>query len=228
MARPEWERLWSDLHYVGFDLDRAVRAAEEVRHLTDRVHLPFLRRLLRDDNFFVPEVAAGPYAAIEGLRALPLLLEAEVRGIADHHDNDGLDHVITDLVETHPAEAAPVLLRLLRKRKATDRAAGAWLLGCLAPEISLEPLLRCLRDKSPEVRSEAAGSLSSFQGHPGVLESLSRVALNDNDSAVRRSAISALGWLGDRGAIPTLRTILADPAEEDAAFARAALSRLGR
>jgi bilin biosynthesis protein len=227
MARPEWDRLWADLHYVGFDLDRAGKAAEEVQRLTDRVHLPFLRRLLRDDNFFVREVAAAPYAAVEGLRALPLLLEAHTKGIADHHDNDGLDHVITNLVVTQACEAVPVLLCLLRKRNAADRAAAAWLLGYVAENISPEPLLRCLRDKNAEVRSAAAGALSSFQGRPGVLEGLVRVALNDSDGDVRRSAIHSLGWLGDRGAIPTLRTILADPAEEDAAPAREALSRLG-
>jgi HEAT repeat protein len=56
---------------------------------------------------------------------------------------------------------------------------------------------------------------------------LARVALNDEDRDARWSAIDALGWLGDRGAIPTLRLILQDPAEEDSGVARTALRRLG-
>jgi HEAT repeat protein len=86
MAHPHWDRLLSDMHGVVHDLGRGVAAAEEVARMTHRSHLPFLRRLLRDDSFFVREAAAAPYAAIEGIRALPLLLEAHVRGIADGHD----------------------------------------------------------------------------------------------------------------------------------------------
>jgi HEAT repeat protein len=134
--------------------------------------------------------------------------------------------VITALVTTHRAEIAPLLLRMLRKRSAPDRAAAAWLLGYVASEVSPEPLLRSLKDKSAEVRSAATGALSSFPGQPGVLERLAEVALNDEDSEVRRSAISSLGWLGDRGAIPVLQSIIQDPAEEDSAVARIALQRL--
>jgi HEAT repeat protein len=141
--------------------------------------------------------------------------------------NDGLDAVITGLVSAQPAEVTPLLLRRLRKRSAPDRATAAWLLGYVASEVSPEPLLRCLKDSSPEVRCAAAGALSSFPGQPGVLEGLAGGALNDEDSGVRQSAISSLGWLGDRGAIPTLRLILQDPAEEDSAVARMALKRLG-
>jgi HEAT repeat protein len=226
MAQAEWNRLLSDLHSV-LDLERAMAAAEEVRRMNQRSHLPFLRRLLRDTSFFVREVAAAPYAALEGIRALPLLLEAHEKGIADGHDNDGLDAVITDLVQAQSAaEIAPLLLRRLRKRSASDRAAAAWLLGFVASEVSPEPLLRCLKDKSTEVRSAAAAALSSFPGQSGVLERLAEVALNDEDRGVRRSAISSLGWLGDRGAIPTLLSIIQDPAQEDSEDARMALKRL--
>jgi HEAT repeat protein len=155
MVRPDWRRLLSDMR--GLDLGRAIAAAREVARMTHRSHLPFLRRLLRDDSFFVREAAAAPYGAVEGIRALPLLLEAHVRGIADGHDNDGLDNVITGLVLAQPAEVAPLLLRRLRKRSVPDRAAAAWLLGFVAPEVAPEPLLRCLKDRSPEVRSAAAG-----------------------------------------------------------------------
>jgi HEAT repeat protein len=194
------------------DIDQAVEAIYRLEKIADESHLPQLEQLLQDSNFFIREATAGPYAKIMGIRALPLLLQAQLRGYEDNHDNDGLDAVIIELVETHEAEATPLLMELLRSQNSESRAQAAWLLGFVASQIEPTPLVDALHDKSSEVRANAAGALSSFEGYPGVFEALSE-ALKDQDEQVRVSVASALGYLGDKRALPILRNALQDASE---------------
>jgi HEAT repeat protein len=201
------DRIVADLHDVA-DLDRAVAACDTLARAADESWLPRLHQLLATGrDFFVREAAAVPIARLEGLRALPQLLYALQRGEAEGHDNDGLASVVSDLVWANPAEAAPRLLQMIREPAERQRADAAWLWGFAAEALTPEPLLTLLSDPSPRVRSAAAGSLSSFPGREDVFAGLAH-ALEDPDEGVKRSAASALGYYGDRRAIPMLQGLL--------------------
>ena len=58
--------------------------------ITDSSRIPEWERLVQDDDFFVREAAASPLINLEGIEALPLLLESLERGAREGHDNDGL------------------------------------------------------------------------------------------------------------------------------------------
>jgi HEAT repeat protein len=223
----EWEQIVADLHAAEDDVDRAVAACAALDKAADESRLPELRRLLTEGrDFFVREAAAIPIARLEGLQALSGLLLAHQRGREEGHDNDVLSAVISDLVKRAPHQAAPMLLLMLAEPSDETRSAAAWLIGFASEAIMPEPLLAALSDTSPRVRADAAGSLSSFEGHPGVFERLIRALTEDRDEQVRVSAASSLGYLGDKRALPALQAALTDPAERVRYFARYAITKL--
>ena len=217
-----FEKIINDLRFGDGDPLQVIKKLEEI---ANESHIPQLQRLLQDDNFFIRETAAGPYAQLMGVRALPLLLQAQIRGYEDGHDNDGLDAVIMELVEVRKTEISSTLLEMLTKENPKTRAQAAWLLGFVASEINPTPLFEALHDESPRVRAEAAGALSSFAGHPNVLEALLD-ALNDQDEQVRVSVVSALGDLGDTRALSALQTVLQDSSERVWCMATDAIKQL--
>ena len=223
MDEPIFDQIVTDLR--SNDVERAVQAIYRLEKVANEAHLPQLRRLLNDDDFFVREAAAHPYARLLGVQALPLLLQAQIRGYDDGHDNDGLDAVITELVETHKPEATPILLDMLTSDNPKTRGQATWLLGFVASEIEPGPLLNALNDEQPEVRANAAGALSSFENHPPVCEALIDI-LSDSHEGVRVSAASALGYLGDKRALPALQSALNDPSEQVCRTAASAIEQL--
>jgi HEAT repeat protein len=226
-VRRAWEQIIADLYGVEDDVDRAVAACSALDAAADESRLPELRRLLmQGDNFFVREAAAFPVARLEGLRALPALVHAKQRGSEEGHDNDGLNTLMADLVESHQVEAVPLLLRMLAEPSEESRSAAAWLLGFVAEAASPDALLAVLDDPSPHVRAAAAGSLSSFPNISGVADALIRLLGADVDEQVRVSAASALGYLGDKRALPALRRAFEDPEERVRTFASYAVSKL--
>lgn len=225
---PEWEQILADLRGAEDDVDRAVAACTALDVVADESRLSELRRLLTDgDDFFVREAAAVPVARLEGIRALPALLHAQQRGREEGHDNDGLNTVIVGVVESEPSEAASILLGMLAEPSEDSRCSAAWLLGFLVGFVSPGPLLDALGDPSPNVRSDAAGSLSGFGRTASVVDALIHALSTDVDDQVRVSAASALGYLGDKRALPALQLALGDPADRVRSFASDAISRIG-
>ena len=222
MEDATFEKIINDLRFGDGDALQAIKKLEEI---ANESHLPQLQRLLQDDDFFIRETAAGPYAQLMGVKALPLLLQAQIQGQADGHDNDGLDAVITELVEAHKTGVTSTLLEMLKNENSKTRAQAAWLLGFVASEINPTPLLEALHDASPEVRTEAVGALSSFAGQPNVFEALLD-ALNDQDEQVRVSIVNALGYLGDKRALTALQTGLQDSSERVRRMAAKAINQL--
>jgi len=203
MSSDDWDetvRAIRDLDRI----DEAVAACGTLDRIADASRTSALYALLDDEEFFVREAAATPLARLEGVRALPALFRAATRGELDGHDNDGLTATICDVLAAESRAAAPLLLEMLTSADAATRAHGAWALGFVVPHAPADRLIESLRsDGDARVRSCAAGSLSSFKLTAGVYEALT-TALDDSDESVRTSAISALGYLGDRRAVEVL------------------------
>ena len=223
----EWHRILENLRSTDdVDFEEACGALDQA---ADESRLPDLYRLLTEkENFCAREAAVVPVVRLAGLRALPQLLDALRLGEQEGHDNDGPAALVADLVQESPAEAAPVLLTMLRAEDPARRAHAAWLLGFAIPAATVEPLVTALSaDRSAEVRAAAAGALSSFEGSEDATNSLVR-ALDDAAEQVRISAASSLGYLGDVRAVPRLRVALEDPAAGVRASAKYALEQLQR
>lgn len=221
--QPEWEQVLVDLNSI--NADRASKAGLALTKIADESHVPELYALLQEPNFFIRESAADPLARLEGVRALPALLQALTRGSQQGHDDDTLRSIIVGLLKAHRSEAAPMLLEILDNDVATTRSNAAWALDYVSSAISAEPLLKALRDAAPDVRSAAAGSLCNFEENPQVVDELIRV-LQDSDEQVRASAAMSLGFLDDKRAVPALRDALRDPSDKVRCFAALALEDL--
>jgi HEAT repeat protein len=225
MTTSEWERILADLRAED-DVDRIVRAAEQLDALADQSHISDLHRLIQDDDWFIRETAAAPLARLEGARALPLLFHALTRGQQQGHDNDGLSTTIVSVLEEHRQACAPLLLSMLADPDPAKRAHAAWGLGWQPPEVACVPLLTALRDPDANVRGAAAGSLGSCKVD-GITDALLPL-LYDSDEQVRVDVAAALGYRGDTRAIPALQIALHDPSERVRSFAKYALERLAK
>src|SRR5258708_319566 len=88
----EWNDLLAILRDPDPEEEEEEDAGERLRATTDPSRIPDLYVLLREkDNVWVRELAAEPLARLEGIRALPALLEAQHLGRQERHDNDGLN-----------------------------------------------------------------------------------------------------------------------------------------
>lgn len=205
MQQNDWAQLIEDL-CSSDDTDRMVGASRLIAQIADQSHVAELYTLLQNDDFFVRETAAEPLARIEGLKALPMLFKAFTHGIQQGHDNDVLSHTIIELLETHKAAAAPLLLDMLAAADSETRANTAWGFGFVASEMTADPLLAMLADPDVTVQSTAIGSLGSFDHDPRVVTALLQ-ALVDANEQIRIASISALGYLGDPRAIEPLKRL---------------------
>lgn len=198
MGTAGWNQLIRDL--CSGDVDRAVRACEDISQTADETNIPDLYSLLEDDNFFIREAAAFPIARMEGVRALPALFRAFTRGIQDGHDNDGMSAAIGGLLEENQQAALPLLENMLLDDDKDVRANAAWAMGFVAEQITLAILMN-LREKESDldVRINAIGSLGSFDGYPEVVDRLVSL-LGESNEQVLISVISFLGYMGDKRA----------------------------
>lgn len=186
------------------DVDRAVEAISTLETEATPDWLPTLHEwLARRDDFFLREAAAPAVIRLEGMGCFPRLLHALHLGKREGHDNDSLQAFIFDLIESAPFDARARLLELAESEADEDRSDAAWLLGFVHQYISSDVLIGLSFDTSPDVRQSACGSLASFKGDAHVFDALTR-CLTDSDEQVRISAVSSLGYFGDRRALPFL------------------------
>lgn len=225
MITSKWERILADLRTEG-DVDRIVRASEQLDAVADQSHISDLYRLIQDDDWFIREAAAVPLARLEGAHALPLLFHALTRGQQQGQDNDDLSTTIVSVLEEHRHACAPLLLSMLADPDPAKRAHAAWGLGWQPPEVACVPLLTALCDPDANVRGAAAGSLDSCKDD-GITDALLPL-LYDSDEQVRVDVAAALGYRGDTRAIPALQTVLHDPSQRVRSFAEYSLERLAK
>jgi len=81
-------------------------------------------------------------AALAGARCLPRLLNVVRLGRFEGHDNDGLNHLITEVVESAPLHALPYLLEMATSTSEDVRSDAAWLLGFLWQSVDPSVLRR--------------------------------------------------------------------------------------
>jgi HEAT repeat protein len=224
MDEARWQSLIEALRDID-DVDRAVDACLALAEEADEEDLPRLYDLIDSDDFFIRECAADPLARLAGPEALPYLLDAQIRGWQEGHDNDGIHTILLGFIQTYPAESETMLRDFFDSQKPDERRAAACGWDWLEKHVSPEPLLAALNDPSPHVRATAAGSLGSFDGHPEVIEALIP-KLQDPDRQVRVSTASALGYLKNPQAIPALKNALKDPSMRVRSFAEEALKKL--
>lgn len=217
LSDAEWKTLLTTLRSdAEMDEDDLFAAAERLSSTSDPARVPDLYALLREKgNFWLRELAAEPLANLEGVRALPALFEAQQLGRQEGHDNDTLNFIIVELLESQQQDAVRVLLYILSDRASSQRGQAVWGLSFLPKELSLGPLLQALKDYSPEVREEAARGLSSGTFADPETVSALVAALRDPERAVRLAAAYSLGCLSGTDAVsPELaRTLRELPGE---------------
>lgn len=199
-------------------------------------------------------MAALALGRLGDVRAAPALLEAlrdQREGFAAVRAA-----AATALGELKAEAAATLYGRALVHQSGDDWQAEADLLGALRLETLAEALLEALRDPAPEVRAAAANACidlclaeppqtllptdarselpvaGSGHGRQSACPALSIAveplseALKDRDAAVRASAATALGWIGDPRAAPLLIGCLKDADERCRGAAALALGML--
>lgn len=189
------------------DVNKAVSAAKDLEREARPEWRETLYQALRvKDEFFFRELVAPAVVHLDGVSALPRLLEALRLGSDEGHDNDGLVGTIWDLTDGHKSEVAEILLPMADSADAGERESAAWLLGSVHDQVQPEVLIKLAADSESDVRQSAFGSLSLFKGNEAVFDCLVR-GLHDPESAVVRAAASSMGYFGDQRALPLLKEL---------------------
>jgi len=190
------------------NIDRSVDARDLLAAEVEMNWLPRLHQILETPgDFYIRESVAPAVIRLEGMSALPRLIVALRLGFAEGNDCDSLQADVTNLIESDPPAAIPVLLPMADSSDAGDRADAAWLLGFVHAQVPPEIFIRLAKDDIPEVRRAACGSLASLKGHEPAFQMLIS-GLDDTDENVRISAISSLGSFGDTRALPLLERLV--------------------
>ena len=129
----------------------------------------------------------------------------------EYHSVEERRKAALKLSEAVDPRAFPHLVEALGNSDGVVREFGARGLVRLNDPRSFSHLAGVLKDDLAEVRAVAADGLGKL-GDPRALGPLMRIASTDEDPAVRRTAVSALGGLGRHAApaIPILARFLAD------------------
>ncbi|MFG2059127.1 HEAT repeat domain-containing protein [Micromonospora sp. NPDC048930] len=190
-----------------------------VPHLTEA-----LDRFLDEGNFYGRDLIAGVLAGIHGVAALPALLRASARDLAD--DQDSLQAEIIDLLHGDRPAARRAVLELVTGNALELRREGLWALGFVAEAQDVELLAAATTDADPKIRSVAIASIPDSTADDRAFKVLID-ALRDLDEQVRVSAISQLGYSGRADAVMPLVALAADLAPRVRSMTAYALGQLG-
>jgi HEAT repeat protein len=187
------------------DKDPQVRwhAANGLGILHDKRSLKPLIACLQDPDPDVRHVAARGLGRLKDLEALDSLIAAL---------SDKADAVACAAAESlgrfGGQRAVEPLLGCLERPQLGLVCAEA--LGRLRDRRALQPLLRCLRHADQQTRLAAIEALGEL-GDPQAAEPIHALSRNSDESEyVRRTAVLALGKLGDKRAIKTLVPYVSD------------------
>lgn len=178
-------------------------AVHAVRAVGDRAALPALRLCVEQDSDVSIRVAAAKaLGGLEDKEALPSLIAAiRASGTPEPVRDAALEAVET--IGSDTAVKAVIELLETGDTGPSRRARLLVALGRFKAKPAVAPILGTLEDPAPEVRAAAAEALGKIGQLEGVGGPLRRL-LADRVVAVRKAAITALGVLADRNAIPEL------------------------
>jgi len=210
-----------DLIELARDPDRDVRhsAVVSLKEIRDAASVPALIEALADSYDQVGAAAAKGLEAIGDPQSIPGMIEAWGKT-----DSNMVKSFIGDAIRTLGATALPALREAVQHPNASVRSRAVGLLGELGDDSDVPVLIELLRDQSASVRWYAVQALRRHRVGPQVVESLTE-RLKDDDVAVVREAVSALGGIRDAAAVDALVACLGD---EDDQLAEAAASELER
>lgn len=212
--------------FVG-DVRPAVRmaACQALGAFRDTRGVPALEKALYDDDESIRIVAARALSDVPGPESLEVLLRVALRDESERIRS----HVVKVVGARRAREAVPRLESALRAESDMVRANAAMTLGEIGDHSSLPVLYGSLDDTYYKVRCLSAHAIARLA--PGDAEAKAavakRLAVEDNGMA-RVDLAWALGKLGDRSGLETIRTLLFRGEPEDVrAEAAIALGELG-
>lgn len=183
-----------------------------------------LDRFLDGGNFYGRDLIAGVLAGIEGVAALPVLLQASARDLGD--DQDSLQAEIIELLHADRSASRCVVRDFATGETPELRRVGLWALGFVVDAQDVELLAAAVTDADPEIRSMAVGSIPDPAGDDWAFGALV-LALRDLNEQVRVSAASRLGYTGRVDVVAPLAALAADPTPRVRSMVAYALGRLG-
>jgi HEAT repeat protein len=212
--------------FVG-DSQSAVRmaACQALGALRDEGGVPALEMAIRDDDESVRIVAARALGEVPGPESIEVLLRVALQDESERIRS----HVVKVVAQRRTREAVPRLESALRAESDSVRANAARALGEIGDRSSLAVLYRSLDDPFFKVRCLAGHAIARIA--PGDAEAAAAVAkrlASEDDAMARVDLAWALGKLGDRSGMETLRSLLFRGEPEDVrAEAAIALGELG-
>src|SRR5216110_3055297 len=183
--------------------------AEAANHPTDREDALLVLRRAGEDGVEVllDLLVAAP--TIEERRGIFMALTGMKEGtdqlvhMLGHHQWFVVRNVAELAGELALNEAVPALAQQLEHEDERVRKAVALALSKIGSSAAAEPLRRALRDKSPEVRIQAALGVGGRRSAPLAMALV--VAMEEEtDEAVERELILALGRIGSTAAVQAL------------------------
>src|SRR5262245_48164056 len=187
--------------------------------------VPTLEKALYDTDESVRIVAARALGCVAGDGSLGVRLRVALQDESERIRG----HVVKVVGERHRRDAVPRIEGALRAESDAVRANAATALGEIGDRSSLPALYRSLDDPFYKVRCLAGHAIARIA--PGDGEARAAVAkrLGSEDNPMARVDLAwALGTLGDRSGLSTIRTLLFTGEPEDVrAEAAIALGELG-
>ncbi|WP_396136644.1 HEAT repeat domain-containing protein [Chamaesiphon sp. VAR_48_metabat_403] len=210
------------LHHPNPVVRRA--AGKTLALIIDPTTVPsLLHALLNDEDTVVRGSAVGALAKM-GEASVPALLGI----LADPLRSESTKGHAAWALGFIGADAAPFLEDAIKSDSIDVRCATVGAIAHLVQEKgdarAAQLLLATLKDRDPNVRSEAASAIGKMAYLPALPDLIT--ALSDTDGEVRRTAAVSLGKLGDRSAIPHLQSVLNDELEPVRVLAKLAISKI--
>ena len=201
-------------------------AAKTLTLIGDSTAVPaLLQAFLNDEDTVVRSSSAGALART-GEAAVPALLEILA---SPAYPEDTKGHAAWALAFIG-SEASEYLYKALNSDSVDVRCAVIGAIAHIAQEQSDEKscnvLIGALTDPEAVIRTEAAAVLGQVNYPPALSHLI--LASQDAEVEVRKAAVSSLGKLGDRTAIPPLQAALNDEVEVVRVLAKLAIAQIER
>jgi hypothetical protein len=123
----ELQILWSD--FDENDVDAKMEAFERLKRASKKKDLTQLVVALKSEknDFWTRELISEPISELGGCEYLSELFDALGKNYDDGHDNDTLNHLLTEIAEAEPELCKQKLKELLSEGDYQHRETAEWL-----------------------------------------------------------------------------------------------------